>query len=452
MVSTSIEPTGGDVIYVSPSSGDGGGEIKRALRRRIAHLLWRMVLFLFVGVMYYTFLAAVDWDLLDCLYFITVSVTTVGYGDVVPRTQRDKLFTIVYVTFGIIFVFSSVTDGIGAVLRAMERSAQKQRAMRSTRQGDLEIQGMVRELWWIFAICSVMLVGAVSLCGLQGYGFVDGLFWAFQTTTTIGYGNEVIRHRWMKVFVIFYALVSSIGLTYAIARMVGTVSDVALVRKKEALLNFDLDRDLIRRLDRDGQGVDRAEFVVGMLRILGLIEDEDANPWLDRFDELDTDRDGRLKAADLETMAARSPRHLRPCTQPPPSLSYRVLAYLARVFFPVADPDDENCQLTESLLANPHGPGTPIGVAPVMRTTTSVINIDAPAAAIGVPSSQPPSPPPLHLPVLAPSASPPNQAAASWFPPSSVTSWGRLSWRRPKNVARTTVTPSVTPAIQPAVD
>jgi voltage-gated potassium channel len=47
------------------------------------------------------FYAAVeDWSLLDSTYFAVVTIATIGYGDLVPRTAAGKIFTIVYVTCG----------------------------------------------------------------------------------------------------------------------------------------------------------------------------------------------------------------------------------------------------------------------------------------------------------------------------------------------------------------
>ena len=37
----------------------------------------------------------------DSLYFCVVSITTVGFGDMVPESHRDKLFTCVYLLFGV---------------------------------------------------------------------------------------------------------------------------------------------------------------------------------------------------------------------------------------------------------------------------------------------------------------------------------------------------------------
>ncbi|MCK4318964.1 two pore domain potassium channel family protein [Candidatus Micrarchaeota archaeon] len=41
------------------------------------------------------------WDWLDSIYFMTATVTTVGYGDIIPFTREGKLFTIFFTWIGI---------------------------------------------------------------------------------------------------------------------------------------------------------------------------------------------------------------------------------------------------------------------------------------------------------------------------------------------------------------
>ncbi len=45
------------------------------------------------------------WGYLDAAYFITASITTIGYGDFVPKTDEGKLFTIFLSFVGISLAF-----------------------------------------------------------------------------------------------------------------------------------------------------------------------------------------------------------------------------------------------------------------------------------------------------------------------------------------------------------
>ena len=45
------------------------------------------------------------WNHLDSLYFTVVTVTTIGYGDVVPHTGIGKIFTIFFSFLGIGMAF-----------------------------------------------------------------------------------------------------------------------------------------------------------------------------------------------------------------------------------------------------------------------------------------------------------------------------------------------------------
>ena len=51
-----------------------------------------------------------DWSLVDSAYFSAMTLTTVGYGDLVPTTQQTKLFTIAFAFVGIAVAFYTLAE------------------------------------------------------------------------------------------------------------------------------------------------------------------------------------------------------------------------------------------------------------------------------------------------------------------------------------------------------
>lgn len=61
------------------------------------------LIFIAGGAVFYHFVEKLTW--LDATYFTVITLATIGYGDIVPRTPAGKIFTIFYVLVGItIFV------------------------------------------------------------------------------------------------------------------------------------------------------------------------------------------------------------------------------------------------------------------------------------------------------------------------------------------------------------
>ena len=56
-----------------------------------------------------------SYGLFDDFYFVIVTLTTVGYGDVTPTTYNEKLITIILIIVGI-FIFSTITAAISSYL------------------------------------------------------------------------------------------------------------------------------------------------------------------------------------------------------------------------------------------------------------------------------------------------------------------------------------------------
>ena len=62
---------------------------------------------LIIGSAFYMLIEG--WSLVDAVYFCSMSLATVGYGDLVPETDLAKIFTVVYVLSGIGILVSFFT-------------------------------------------------------------------------------------------------------------------------------------------------------------------------------------------------------------------------------------------------------------------------------------------------------------------------------------------------------
>ena len=87
---------------------------KRPLFTNSLFLLFiSVVSFIIVGTIFYH--SAEGWDWIDSFYFSVMTLTTVGYGDLVPSSDASKLFTTGY-----------VLSGLGLMLTFVQAVARKQ--------------------------------------------------------------------------------------------------------------------------------------------------------------------------------------------------------------------------------------------------------------------------------------------------------------------------------------
>lgn len=59
-------------------------------------------LYVLGGISFYT--STENWSTVDSVYFISATFTTIGYGDITPKTDTGKIFTIFFSFFGIAMV------------------------------------------------------------------------------------------------------------------------------------------------------------------------------------------------------------------------------------------------------------------------------------------------------------------------------------------------------------
>ncbi len=71
----------------------------RMYHRKLIYIFIILLIILFIGATFYHY--AEGWRYIDALYFSAATMTTVGYGDITPKTDIGKIFTIIFVFAGV---------------------------------------------------------------------------------------------------------------------------------------------------------------------------------------------------------------------------------------------------------------------------------------------------------------------------------------------------------------
>ena len=87
-----------------------------------AHIAIAMVV-LWIGIGTVAYQRLENWTLIQSLYFSVSTLSTVGYGDLVPTTDISRLFTSFYILFGVAVVLTALGRMGGAYLRRMKRKS-----------------------------------------------------------------------------------------------------------------------------------------------------------------------------------------------------------------------------------------------------------------------------------------------------------------------------------------
>jgi len=76
---------------------------KVKLPKRIIIPISIFIALLFLGAFAYS--KVEGWNYMDSIYFTTITATTIGYGDLVPKTNLGKIFTMGFSFLGIAMAF-----------------------------------------------------------------------------------------------------------------------------------------------------------------------------------------------------------------------------------------------------------------------------------------------------------------------------------------------------------
>jgi voltage-gated potassium channel Kch len=88
-------------------------------------LLFLLLTLLVGATLFYS--SVEGWSIIDALYFSVMTMSTIGYGDLVPTTTWSKLFTIIFSILSIGFFAAVIANIVANVLERKKNKIAKRK-------------------------------------------------------------------------------------------------------------------------------------------------------------------------------------------------------------------------------------------------------------------------------------------------------------------------------------
>jgi potassium channel subfamily K len=224
----------------------------------IRQAIFLLSLYLLLGVVIYSFntdhfSGTETHPVVDALYFCIVTMCTIGYGDITPLTPVTKVFACVFVLVGFGFIDILLSGLVNYVLDLQESMILTGIEMGKNRnhegfsatdyifdvkKGRMRIRLKVGLALGVVVLC--IGIGTLVLYFLEDLDWIDSVYLAVMSVTTVGYGDRAFKTLPGRLFAAIWLLVS----TLAVARAFLYLAEARIDKRHRRITNWVLHRDI----------------------------------------------------------------------------------------------------------------------------------------------------------------------------------------------------------------
>ncbi|KAM3280877.1 two pore potassium channel a [Capsicum chacoense] len=254
--------------------------------------------------------------ILDAIYLCIVTMTTVGYGDLVPKSTLAKLLACVFVFTGMALVGFVLSKAADSFLERQQilfvKAIKMKKDCNSSTEVLKEVGTNIEKYKFVTALAILVVLtvlGTIFLCKVEDLSLFDAFYCVCASITTLGYGDKSFSTKWGRLFASFWILMSTICL----GQLFYSLAELYTEQRRKSLFRWVLNRELTNLdlqaadLDHDSE-VSAAEFIVYKLKELGKITEEDISIVMENFKLLDVDHSGTLTENDIALLHSSSSR------------------------------------------------------------------------------------------------------------------------------------------------
>ncbi|CAN8070548.1 unnamed protein product [Agarophyton chilense] len=244
------------------------------------------------------------WSFYDAVYFCVVTTTTVGYGDITPTRNVSKAFVIYYVFASIGIISTMLAYVIGTLIDRQEElllqalggdEESDEEQLETGRQSEsvldkADVHELAVSVFWLVVILSV---GVLVFWRIEKLSLLNATYVTIISASTVGFGDLQPTRNSSKLAMTVWLCFATIWAAKVVGEVAGTFAKMKQKSATRRLMGATMDMKSLMRMDKDqDRRVDRCEFLAQMLIRTGKVSDEDVQPLLKRFAQLDRDSSG----------------------------------------------------------------------------------------------------------------------------------------------------------------
>ncbi|XP_035261570.1 potassium channel subfamily K member 5a isoform X1 [Anguilla anguilla] len=129
-----------------------------------------------------------NWNWPNAVIFAATVITTIGYGNIAPKTSNGRIFCIFYGLFGVPLCFTWISE-----LGKFFGGRAKHLGLYLTKRGVTlrKAQFTCTAIFVLWGVLVHLVIPPFVFMCQEGWSYVEGLYFSFVTLTTIGFGDMV---------------------------------------------------------------------------------------------------------------------------------------------------------------------------------------------------------------------------------------------------------------------
>ncbi|XP_028934382.1 potassium channel subfamily K member 16-like isoform X2 [Ornithorhynchus anatinus] len=155
-----------------------------------------------------------NWDFSNSFFFVGSIVSTIGCGTLSPKTAGGQIFCVFFALFGIplnIIVLHRVGKALSSLCERLGKCLYR-KGMREKR-----IKFLTLQFFLVTGVLVFLGLPALVFHSVEGWTYNEGIYYAFITLSTIGFGDYVVGVQPGRTYRSYYRALVAIWILFGLA-------------------------------------------------------------------------------------------------------------------------------------------------------------------------------------------------------------------------------------------